>query len=60
MSDNAKGVPAHGVPRWVKVLGVVALVVALALAVLLAGGDHGPGQHAPSAASDAPIPGGPA
>ena len=36
-----------GVPRWVKVIGLVALAVALLLVVaLLAGGGHGPQQHA--------------
>lgn len=36
-----------GMPRWVKVLGLV-LVVLLVLGggvMLLAGGDHGPGRH---------------
>ncbi len=39
--------PARGaVPRWVKVLGVVALVVIVIVVVmLLVGGDHGPGRH---------------
>ena len=37
-----------GMPRWVKVLGLVALVlVVLLVVVLLAGGGHGPGRHAP-------------
>jgi hypothetical protein len=36
-----------GTPRWVKVLGVIVLVlVLLAVVVVLAsGGDHGPGRH---------------
>jgi hypothetical protein len=40
---------AAGTPRWVKVFGVVALVVLLLFVVLLLtgrGGDHGPGRHA--------------
>ena len=39
-------------PRWVKVGGVVALVVVVVLAIVLVtgrGGDHGPGRHAPPA-----------
>lgn len=35
-----------GLPRWVKIAGLIALVVGLLLAVqLIAGGDHGPGRH---------------
>lgn len=47
---------AGGVPRWVKVSAVVAVVVVLFLGVmaLVAGGDHGPGRHVPSGAGDAP------
>jgi hypothetical protein len=36
-----------GAPRWVKVVGIVALVLALLVAVMLlfGGGSHGPGRH---------------
>ena len=36
-----------GMPRWVKVLAValVVLVVVAILAMLVFGGDHGPGRH---------------
>ena len=35
-----------GTPRWVKVAGVIALVVLVMLLVaLLSGGKHGPGRH---------------
>jgi hypothetical protein len=36
-----------GAPRWVKLLGIaLALVVVAAMvAMLLLGGDHGPGRH---------------
>ncbi len=38
--------PRGAMPRWVKVLGVVALVVIVIVVVmLLVGGDHGPGRH---------------
>ncbi len=42
--------PATGTPRWVKVSGIVVLVLILLLAVSLVaiGGDHGPGRHASS------------
>lgn len=38
-----------GTPRWVKVLGIIALVVILLFVIsLLAGVRHGPGLHTPS------------
>ena len=45
-----------GTPRWVKVSGLIALlVVVLFLVVMLVGGgEHGPGRHAPGGGSDTP------
>jgi hypothetical protein len=42
--------PYPGTPRWVKLSGIVTLVlVLLAVIVMLAtGGNHGPGRHLPS------------
>jgi hypothetical protein len=43
--------PYPGTPRWVKVFGVIALVLVLVFVILLLtgrGGDHGPGRHIPS------------
>jgi hypothetical protein len=38
-----------GVPRWVKVFGIIGIVVVLLVVImLLAGGGHGPGRHTPS------------
>lgn len=39
-----------GTPRWVKVSGIIALVLILLLVimVLVGGGNHGPGRHIPS------------
>ncbi|MBI4203331.1 MAG: hypothetical protein HY532_09500 [Chloroflexi bacterium] len=41
-----------GTPRWVKVSGIIAIVLVLVVAIVLfAGGgpgDHGPGRHTPS------------
>ncbi|MEO6456858.1 MAG: hypothetical protein ABIO92_01080 [Chloroflexia bacterium] len=39
-----------GTPRWVKVFGIVALILVLLLVVimLIGGGEHGPGRHMPS------------
>jgi len=42
--------PDPGTPRWVKVFGIIALVVVvLFVVVMLAGGDHGPSRHTPPA-----------
>lgn len=47
--DDVDRGAAPGAPRWVKVFGIIVLVVVLLFAILLlAGGDHGPGRHAPS------------
>ena len=37
----------RGAPRWVKVFGIITLVVILVVAILLltGGGNHGPGRH---------------
>ena len=45
--------PGHGstpgTPRWVKVFGIIALVLILVFVIsLLAGVRHGPGLHTPS------------
>jgi hypothetical protein len=49
-SDAAAGdrPPYPGMPRWVKVSGIIVIVLALLVAIILAtgvGGDHGPGRH---------------
>ena len=44
-------IPPYSTPRWVKILGIVALVLVLLFGILhLTGGgaNHGPGQHMPS------------
>lgn len=45
-------------PRWVKALGIAGIVaVLLVVAVMLVGGgDHGPGRHAPAGDSGAASP----
>lgn len=42
--------PYPGTPRWVKVLGIIALVLVLLFVAMMfvGGGEHGPGRHAPS------------
>lgn len=50
--------PYPGAPRWVKVSGIVAIVLVLLVIIALftsVGGPHGPGRHMPS--SGAPEPG---
>ena len=38
--------PARGIPRWVKIGGIIVAVVALLVVImLLVGGGHGPGRH---------------
>ena len=38
-----------GVPRWVKAIAAIALILVLLVGVVsLFGGEHGPGQHMPS------------
>ena len=39
--------PTAGTPRWVKVFGIIALLVVLLIVVLLVfgGGEHGPSRH---------------
>jgi hypothetical protein len=43
---RAAGEEPPGVPRWVKVFGLVVVIMLLVLLVaMLAGGSHGPGRH---------------
>lgn len=40
--------PYPGMPRWVKVFGIIIIVLVLLLVImLLLPGDHGPGRHLP-------------
>jgi len=47
-----------GTPRWVKLVGVIALVLVLLIGVMLltGRGSHGPGRHAPSGDAGAKAP----
>ena len=51
--------PPYSTPRWVKILGIIALVLILLFGVMLltgVGGEHGPGRHMPSGdAGDRPF-----
>ena len=45
-----EGDPTTGTPRWVKVSGLVALVLVVLFVVVMLtgrGGGHGPGRHTP-------------
>jgi hypothetical protein len=46
-SRNGRAESPPGVPRWVKISGLVTLIVAAVLVVvmLVVGGEHGPGLH---------------
>lgn len=49
------GSPEHpGMPRWVKVSGVVVgvLILLAVVAMFIGGGQHGPGRHAPGGHSE--------
>jgi hypothetical protein len=42
--------PYSGIPRWVKVSGIIVIVLVLLVVIMMfiGGGDHGPGRHIPS------------
>ena len=43
--------PPYSTPRWVMIVGIVVLVLALLVGIVLltgVGGGHGPGRHLPS------------
>jgi hypothetical protein len=43
-----------GMPRWVKVAGIITAIVALLFLVLLLAGGHGPGRHSGAASGISP------
>ena len=48
MTDPSRYDDTGGTPRWVKVVGIIAVVVALLVVVMLlvgGGGGHGPQRH---------------
>lgn len=55
-AERPGGAPP-GMPRWVKVFAVIALVLAVLLVglVALSDGDHGPGRHAGVSEAHEPI-----
>jgi hypothetical protein len=48
-----------GIPRWVKVFGIIVIILVLLVGIILltsVGGPHGPGRHSPSGGSGGPTP----
>ncbi|MCQ3973430.1 MAG: hypothetical protein DPW09_08305 [Anaerolineae bacterium] len=46
-------------PRWVKVFGIIALILILLVVIIMftgVGGPHGPGRHLPSGDADGDTP----
>ena len=41
--------PTSSAPRWVKVFGIITLILIVLLVIMLLIGGHGPGRHRPSA-----------
>jgi hypothetical protein len=50
--------PATGIPRWVKVAGIIVAVLAMLVVIMLlvGGGGHGPSRHALSAGNTSQAP----
>ncbi len=49
--------PYPGTPRWVKVLGIIVIVVVMLVgAVMFIGDKHGPGRHTPSGSTGGQVP----
>jgi hypothetical protein len=61
--DEPRGGPDRGTPTgtpgWVKVLGIIIVVLLLLIGIMVfIGGEHGPGRHAPPAIEATPPEGG--
>ena len=49
--------PYPGTPRWVKVFGIIVIVVVLlVVAGMFIGGEHGPGRHTQSGDAGGQVP----
>jgi hypothetical protein len=65
-STHARGEETHlanrppypGTPRWVKVFGIIAIVVVLLVVAMMfvGGGEHGPGRHTASGEAGGQVP----
>ena len=47
-----------GAPRWVKVFGIIVIVLVLLVVAMMfiGGGEHGPGRHTPSGDAGGQVP----
>jgi hypothetical protein len=58
--DRGSTTSYPGTPRWVRVFGIIALILVLLVVIMMfaGGGAHGPGRHIPSggAAGQTPAP----
>ena len=47
-----------GIPRWVKVFGIIVIIVVLLVVAVMfiGGGEHGPGRHTPSGDAGGQVP----
>ena len=55
MADSS----SYSTPRWVKVFGIIALILVLLVVIMIftgIGGPHGPGRHMPSGDAGSPTP----
>ena len=54
-ADGDRDVPVHerpGVPRWVKIFGLIALAITIVFAIVMfLGVEHGPGLHSTASMS---------
>ncbi|MCL7747308.1 hypothetical protein [Halalkalibacter alkaliphilus] len=41
----------HRTPTWVKVIGIIVILIAVLVIIMIFTGDHGPGRHLPSGGS---------
>ena len=49
MADPSRSTEPGGIPRWVRISGIVVIILVLLVGVmLLIGGGHRPRRHAPS------------
>ena len=50
--------PYPGMPRWVRVFGIIVIVVVLLVVagMFVGGGEHGPRRHAPSGDAGGQVP----
>jgi hypothetical protein len=59
VEENKGSGAVHSTPLWVKVFGIIALVLVLLVGIMLlsgGGGEHGPGRHMPPTEHSMPQP----